>query len=111
MWRDDAYLLDMLLAAQRIQKYAHGYDFQRFEDDEVLQDAIMRRIQIIGEAARKVSAEFKEAHPEIPWADIIGMRHRLIHKYFQIITEKVWETVVKDIPELITMLEPLIPPE
>jgi uncharacterized protein with HEPN domain len=111
MWRDEAYLLDILLAARRIQKYALGYDFQRFEDDEVLQDAIMRRIQIIGEAARKVSPEFKEAHPEIPWTDIIGMRHRLIHEYFQIITEKVWDTVVNDIPALISQVEPLVPPE
>ena len=111
MWRDDAYLLDMLLAARRIQKYAHGYDFERFEDDEVLQDAIMRRIQIIGEAARKVSPEFKEAHPEILWTDIIGMRHRLIHEYFQIIPEKVWETVVEDIPTLVSQIEPLVPPE
>ncbi|MEW6658623.1 MAG: DUF86 domain-containing protein [Thermodesulfobacteriota bacterium] len=111
MWRDDAYLLDMLLAARRIQKYAQGYDFKRFEDNELLKDAVMRRIQIIGEAARKVSTEFKEVHPEIPWSDIIGMRHRLVHDYFQIITEKVWETVVKDIPALISQIEPLVPPE
>ncbi len=111
MWRDDAYLLDMLLAARKIQKYAQGYNFERFEEDEVLQDAIMRRIQIIGEAARKVSLEFKEAHSEISWPDIIGMRHRLVHDYSQIISEKVWETVIKDIPELIDQIEPLIPPD
>lgn len=101
----------MLLAARRIQKYARGYDFERFEEDDVVQDAIMRRIQIIGEAARKVSPEFKEAHPEIPWNDIIGMRHKLIHEYFQIIPEKVWEAVVSDIPALISQIEPLVPPE
>jgi len=85
MWRDDAFLLDMLLAARRVLKYAQGLDFQRFENDEILQDAIVRRIQIIGEAARKISQEFKEAHPEIPWFEVIGMRHRLIHEYFRII--------------------------
>jgi len=111
MWRDDAFLLDMLLAARRVLKYAQGLDFQRFENDEVLQDAIVQRIQIIGEAARKISQEFKEEHPEIPWFEIIGMRHRLIHEYFRVISEKVWEVIVKDIPSLIALLEPLVPPE
>lgn len=111
MWRDDAYLLDMLLAARKVMKYAKGVDFERFDQDEVLQDAIMRRIQIIGEAARKVSVEFKDQHPEIPWYEISGMRNRLVHEYFKVITEKVWEAVVKDIPDLIDELEPLVPPE
>jgi uncharacterized protein with HEPN domain len=111
MWRDDALLLDMLLASRRIQKYTQGFDFERFENDEIMQDAVMRRILIIGEAAKKVSPEFKENHPEIPWSMIISMRNRLIHEYFRIITEKVWEVVERDIPELIALLEPLVPPE
>jgi uncharacterized protein with HEPN domain len=92
-------------------KYAQGVDFERFDQDEILQDAIMRRIQIIGEAARKVSEEFKEGHPEIPWYEISGMRNRLVHEYFKVITEKVWEAVKRDIPDLILALEPLVPPE
>jgi uncharacterized protein with HEPN domain len=111
MWRDEAYLLDMLLAARKVQKYIQGFDFERFENNEVMQDAVMRRIQIIGEAARKISSEFKEDHPEISWSEIIGMRHRLIHEYFHIIPEKVWETAVKDITVLISLIEPLVPPE
>jgi uncharacterized protein with HEPN domain len=111
MWRDNAYLLDMLLAARKVMKYVQGVDFERFDQDEVLQDAIMRRIQIIGEAARKISQEFKEAHPEISWSEIIGMRHKLIHEYFRIISEKVWETVTNDIPALIILIEPLVPPD
>ena len=111
MWRDNAYLLDMLLAARKVMQYAQGADFERFEQDEILQDAIMRRIQIIGEAARKVSEAFKEEHPEIPWYEISGMRNRLIHEYFRVIPEKVWEAVEKDIPDLIAALEPLVPPE
>jgi len=111
MWRDDAYLLDMLLAARKILKYTQGVDFARFEEDEIMQDAVMRRIQIVGEAARKISSEFKEAHPEISWAEIIGMRNKLIHEYFRIIPEKVWEAVEKDIPVLVDLLEPLVPPD
>jgi uncharacterized protein with HEPN domain len=93
MWRDEAFLLDMLLASRRIQKYSQGIDFARFENDEVIQDAVMRQIQIIGEAARKISSEFRENHPEFPWSMIISMRNRLVHKYFRIIPEKVWEVV------------------
>jgi uncharacterized protein with HEPN domain len=111
MWRDEAYLLDILLAARKVMKYAQGVDFERFEQDEILQDAIMRRIQIIGEAARKVSTEFKEGHPEISWHEIVGMRNRLVHEYFQVIPEKVWIAVLKDIPILIGLIEPLVPPE
>ena len=71
----------------------------------------MRLIQIMGEASRKVSPGYKEEHPEIPWAGIIGMRHRLIHEYFRVIPEKVWQVIERDIPPLISLLEPLVPPE
>lgn len=81
-----------------------------FNADELRQHAVMRLIQIIGEAARKVSDEYQEEHPEIPWRLVIGMRNRLVHEYFRIIPEKVWEVVEKDIPGLISHLEPLVPP-
>jgi len=68
-------------------------------------------LEIIGEAARKISQETKNAHPDIPWKDITGMRNRLIHEYFRIDIEKVWDTVRNDIPVLITIIEPLVPPE
>lgn len=71
----------------------------------------MRMLEIIGEAARKISQETKNAHPDIPWKDITGMRNRLIHEYFRIDIEKVWDTVRNDIPVLITIIEPLVPPE
>jgi len=68
-------------------------------------------IQIVGEAARKVSPEFKQAHPEIPWQGIIGMRNRLVHDYFRIESSRVWEVIEKDLPALIPLIEPLIPPD
>jgi len=111
MWRDDAYLLDMLLAARKIREFTRAVSWERFQADEVLQHAVMRLIQITGEAARKVSAELKQAHPEIPWPAIVGMRHRMVHEYFRIIPDKVWEVVEKDIPALISLLEPLVPPD
>ena len=76
-----------------------------------LMNAVMRQIQIIGEAARKVSPKYQQAHPEIPWQGIIGMRNRLIHEYFRIIPGRVWDVVARDIPELIRFLEPLVPPD
>lgn len=109
MWRDDAYLLDMLLAARKAVKFTQGVTFDRFESDEILQFATLRALQIIGEAARRISPEFKETHPAIPWAAIVGMRHRLVHEYFRIRVQKVWEAVQNDLPELIPQLEALVP--
>ncbi len=111
MWRDDAYLLDMLLAAQKVQAFTQGVTLDRFQKDDVLQNAVMHLIQIIGEAATKISPEFKQEHPEVPWKEIIGMRHHLVHEYFRINQERVWEVVKKDLPELISLIEPLVPPE
>jgi uncharacterized protein with HEPN domain len=111
MWRDEAYLLDMLLAARKVRGFTQGVTWEWFQSDELMQHAIIRLIQIIGEAARKVSPEFKQAHPDIPWQGIIGMRHRLVHDYFHVIPDKVWEVVDKDIPVLIPLLEPLVPPD
>ena len=101
----------MLLAARKIRAFTTDVDEHRFRTDEVLQHAVLRLIQIIGEAARKVSPEFKQSHPKIPWQEIVGMRHILVHEYFRIIPEKVWEVVERDLPPLILMIEPLVPPE
>ena len=111
MWRDDAFLLDMLLAARELRQFTEGVSFENFNNDRLLQHAVIRLIEIIGEAARNVSADFKAAHPEIPWAAIVGMRHRLVHEYFRVAPDKVWEVVQKDLPELVGLIEPLVPPD
>jgi uncharacterized protein with HEPN domain len=111
MWRDDAYLLDMLLAARELTRFTHGVSFEEFDRNRLLQHAAVRLIQVVGEAARNISTEFKQAHPEIPWAGIVGMRHRLVHEYFRVASDKVWEVVEKGIPSLINLIEPLVPPD
>ena len=111
MWRDEAYLLDVLLAARKIQAFVAGVTRERFLADELLQNAIMHFIQIIGEAARLVSDEFQEAHPEVPWRSIIAMRNRLVHEYFRVQPKRVWAAVQDDVPALIPLLEPLVPPD
>ncbi len=75
------------------------------EHDCVLTLALVKCIEIIGEAASKVSEDTRVAHPQIPWADIIGMRNRLIHAYFDVDVNRVLDTVVNDIPPLIAVLE------
>ena len=111
MWRDEAYLLDMLLASRKIRDFSQGVSQECFQQDELMQHAIMRLIQIVCEAARRVLQELQQEHPEIPWRQVIGMRHRLVHEYFQIIPVKVWEVVERDIPVLILLVEPLVPPD
>lgn len=111
MWRDDSLLLDILIAARQTVEFTEGKSAEDFQGDRVLQYAVMRLIQIIGGAASKVSRETREAHPDIPWEDVIGMRHRLIHDYFRVDIEKVWETVRDDLPPLIAVVEPLVPPD
>jgi uncharacterized protein with HEPN domain len=79
--RDDAWLLDMLLAATKARQFASSVSRERFIQDEVLQNAVMRQLQIIGEAANRVSPPSRTAHPTIPWREIVGMRNRLVHDY------------------------------
>lgn len=111
MRKDEAYFLDMLIAARKVQNFAAGLTQESFSESELHQSAILRELQVIGEAARLVSEKGKEAHPEIAWLQIAGMRNRLIHEYFRISLETVWDTVINDIPTLIARLEPLVPPE
>lgn len=84
MWRDDAYLLDILIAARKILKYTEGVDAQGFETSDVTQDAVMRQVQVIGEAARALSSDCRAEHPEIPWQAMVGLRNKLVHHYFRI---------------------------
>jgi uncharacterized protein with HEPN domain len=111
MWRDDAYLLDMLLAAREIGEFTQGISWEQFQTHRMMQHAVVRLIQIIGEASRKISPQFRDTHPEIPWRKIAGMRNRLVHEYFRIMPEKVWESSQNDLPALIALLEPLVTPE
>lgn len=110
MPRDEDLLIDMLAASKRILRHISGVSFNQFLDDEKLQDAVIWQIAVIGEAARNLSASFKELYPKIPLFEMAGMRNRLIHDYKRIDFEQVWDTVRKSVPEFIAYIEPLIPP-
>ncbi len=108
--RDSAYLWDMLEAARAVREFVEGLTAEQFLQNRMVQAAVEREVEIIGEAARRVSDPFKEAHPEIPWQRIVGMRNVLAHEYGEIIQSRMWALTVDQIPELIVQLEPLIPP-
>ena len=104
-------LRHMLDAAQEAITFATGKTRKDLDIDRILALAIIKSIEIIGEAASKVTDEFRSDNRVIPWEDIINMRHRLTHAYFDINLDIVWQTVRADLPELIKELEGIIPPE
>lgn len=108
--RDAAYLWDMLQAAKEVREMTAGHDLEKFLANRVLLRATERGVEIIGEAARRVSTSFAAAHPEVAWRQIIGQRNILAHEYGQIDHELLFKTVARDIPALITQLETLLPP-
>lgn len=111
MRRDDAYLLDILIAARKALKFIEEIDRNEFQENDLIQSAVMRPLEIIGEAASKISEETRKANPQIPWNDMIGMRNRLIHEYFRVDYDAVWDTIQKDLPQLIKLIDPLVPKE
>jgi uncharacterized protein with HEPN domain len=110
MWRDEHLVLDMLIHARKARDFNAGRTWEKFAADEMLQFATQRVLQIVGEAAWKVSEEYRSAHPDIPWPQIAGLRHRLVHDYTRIDLALVWEIMQKHVEPLIAALEPLVPP-
>lgn len=99
--RDDVVLLrDILDAINQIEAYLAGVSFGVFCETPLLQDGVMHRLEIIGEASRNLSDAFLDQHSDIPWQDIIGMRNRIAHAYFAVDLRAVWDTAMTDIPTL-----------
>ena len=103
--RDDSvYLGHIRDAIARIESYLQGVSEEEFLGTPMVQDAVMHQIQIIGEAASRVSSALKARSKHIPWRDITGMRNKLVHDYMGVDLEAVWETARKDIPVLKTLI-------
>lgn len=101
MVKDDlAYIEHILDCIRKIKKYLKDMSLKEFSDNELVQDAIVRNIEIIGEASKNVSADLKKVHCEIPWKEISGMRDKLIHDYLGVDVKVVWRTIKEDIPKL-----------
>jgi uncharacterized protein with HEPN domain len=111
MWRDPAWILDMLQAARKALEYAQNLTEGQYLGSSRDQDAIIRQLTIVGEAAKRVSPEFKAEHSEIPWRKIAGFRDVVVHDYFHVDIKEVWRIVRGELPTLAKMLEPLLPPK
>ena len=93
-------ILDILDAIDRTVSYVEGMKYEDFLSDRKTQDAVTRNIEIIGEAARSLPEDFKELHPDIPWDEIIGMRNVIVHQYFGILPDVVWDVIKNELPKL-----------
>lgn len=93
-------LLDILDAIDRIGSYIEGMSYEGFLADRKTQDAVTRNIEIIGEAARALSAEFTDQHADISWSEIVAMRNIIVHQYFGILSKVVWDVITNELPTL-----------
>ena len=110
MSRDTDHVSDIVSAARWIELYVAEVSAEEFAGDPMRQDAVVRQITIIGEAARRLSEDFRLAHSEIPWREIIGMRNMAVHAYDRIDVGEVWRVACHDVTELVESLTPLLPP-
>jgi len=110
MFEDDSVRIRHILDAAR-EAIAFTKDHGRadLDTDRKLNLSLVRLLEIIGEAARGISQEFRDSHPALPWKTMIGMRDRLIHAYFDVNLDVVWQTVTEDLPPLIAQLEKIVP--
>ena len=109
--RDRASLLDLRLAAQRVLEFIGDQSLESFSDDPKTQSAVILQILILGEASKRLSAEFRNQYPEIPWSQIMRMRDRLIHHYESMDPGEVWQAAKEDIPVLLAFLDRVLKTE
>lgn len=110
MSRDAALLLDIITAAKDAQDFVTGMGWEDFRRSRLHQNAVIRSLEIIGEASGKLTSAFREQHSEIAWSDIVGMRNRLIHDYGGVRLSVVWNVVSVTLETLVETIVPLIPP-
>lgn len=109
MNRDSASLLDIHHAAKRVLSFAAGLTKSELSTNEEKQSAILYQVIIIGEATKRLSTDFRNCHSEIPWNDMSGMRDILAHQYDRVNFNTLWDVIQFDIPELLNLIEPLLP--
>lgn len=111
MQRDDTVCIKHVLdAARKAVEFSKGRNRADIHSDEMLALSLVRLLEIVGEAASDVSEDYRKGHPDVPWKKMVGLRNRLIHGYFDVNYDIVWDTVVSDLPPLITEMEKLLPP-
>ena len=105
------YLRHIWDAIEQIEDYVKGVSAEQFMQKRLLQDGVVRQLEIIGEAGRNLSDEFRQRHPEVPWGQIIGLRNRIVHAYFDVNLQIVWEIVQNDLPRLKRQVEQMLEKE
>ncbi len=110
--RDAAHLWDMLEAARAIVRFMAGRSLREFlgDDAEAIRSAVERKLEVIGEAARRISTTFRERHPQVPWREAIGLRNLISHEYDKVDYREIHRIVQTRVPDLIESLAPLVPP-
>jgi len=102
------FLKDIIQAMEAIEKFVEGMDFEQFIGDDKTSSAVIRKFEILGEAAKNIPNWIREKYPHIPWRRIVGMRDRLIHAYFGIDYKLVWDAIKVEIPKLKPELEKIL---
>lgn len=106
MTRDfSIYLKDILENIELIEKFTKNTDYHEFTENHMINHAVLRCIEIIGEAVKNIPEPIRKKYPQIPWRDIAGMRDKIIHFYFGINLETVWLVVIEDLPKIKTLIK------
>lgn len=107
--RDSAdFLRDIIDSIDKIERFTKGFDFEEFAEDEKTVYAVIRALEIIGEATKNLPESLKKDYPEVPWKKMTGTRDKVIHGYFGIDTEVVWSTIKEDIPSVRALIEKIL---
>lgn len=101
-------LEDVRIAAYRVSAFIDGVSRDEFLEDDLIQSAVIRQLEIMGEAVKRLSAEFRAEYPLIPWQQIAGLRDRLIHAYDDVNNERIWVIATENVPDLLKKLPPSV---
>ena len=104
----DVFFQDIIDACTSIQDYTRSYTFEQFSNDNKTIDAVVRNLEIIGEAANRLPKDFTDQHPKIEWVKIIGLRNRIVHEYFGVDLQMIWQILKKDLPAFKASLKDIL---